>query len=105
MKISESDWKLLRNKVIGWQELYMEKLCEEYSAILSDSNIPAAERFWALAEKIKDDKRSPGVQIEMRRSTAFFDISRFVADGIITLEALSEFSPELQEAVKLILQV
>ena len=36
----------------------------------------------------------------MRRSDLFFDIVELVSEGAITIEDLSDFSPELRDAVK-----
>ena len=82
----------------------MEKLCIDYAAMLNDSNIDASERFWILNKRIREDRRSPGVQIEVRKSTVFFDIAQLVGYEVITLDDLSEFSTELQEAVRMIIR-
>ena len=103
MEISKYDWKKYREKISGWQEAYMEKLCMEYVAILNNSGSNASERFWTVEQRIKRDKRCGGVLIEMRRSHAIFDIAQLVADDVITFEDLSEFSAELQDAIKWIL--
>ena len=65
----ESDWKLFRKKLPGWQEAYMEKLLEEYRGIL-ESDGRASERFWALEKRINSDKQNPGVQANMRDEMA-----------------------------------
>ena len=36
MDIRKQDWKLFREKVPEWQELYMEKLLKQYIALLSN---------------------------------------------------------------------
>lgn len=105
MEISKSDWTLYRNKIAGWQEAYMEKLCKEYAAALTDSSIAASGRFWALEQRIRDDKRRPGVQVRMNKSHMLFDLAQLVADDAITFEDLSEFSTELQETVKTIVKI
>ena len=46
-EFKESDWKMFRKKLPGWQEAYMEKLNREYAALLSGSG-PASKKFWAL---------------------------------------------------------
>ncbi|MCR4935289.1 MAG: hypothetical protein K5990_02245 [Oscillospiraceae bacterium] len=47
----------------------MEKLVEEYKVMLNGSAL-ASDKFWALWERLKRDKRSPGVILEgMSRST------------------------------------
>ena len=41
----------------------MGKLVEEYKALLN-GNAQASDKFWALWERMKRDKRSPGVMLE-----------------------------------------
>ena len=51
----------------------------------------------------EQDKKHPGVLIELRKSTAIWDIAYFVRDQVITLDDLEGFSEDLIDAVKLIL--
>ena len=50
--VKESDWKLFRKKLPGWQEVYMGKLTQEYAAILAGPGL-ASEKFWKLEKRIK----------------------------------------------------
>ena len=84
MDISKTDWKLLREKLPGWQEAYMERLNNEYVALLT-SNEKASDKFWALDERIKQDRRRPGVILEMSKSNAVWNIIRLIRDGVICL--------------------
>lgn len=34
IEVLESDWKLFRKKIPGWQAAYMERLVQEYVAFL-----------------------------------------------------------------------
>ena len=102
MEISKADWKLFRERVSGWQEHYMEQLAKEYVELLTSPG-NAADHFWALEKRIKQDKKHPGVLIELRRSTAIWDITCFVRDGVISMDELEGFSEDLIDAVKLIL--
>lgn len=95
----ESDWKQFRKKVPVWQEAYMERLVEEYQAILC-SKENASEKFWKLEKRIVKDKRTPGVVIDMRRSQMRNDILYLLQYGVITLEDLGDFSVELQETME-----
>jgi hypothetical protein len=99
MEPSKKDWKLFRDKIGAWQESYMEKLVEEYIAFLN-SDLPASRKFWALEKKIKQDKRKPGVILELRKREMLFDIIRLINDGVITMDDLSDFTDELRENVK-----
>lgn len=93
---------MFRERVSKWQENYMEQLTKEYISLLS-SNEKASNRFWELEKRIKQDKKHPGVLIELRRSTAIWDIAYFVRDEVITMDDLQGFSEDLIDAVKLIL--
>lgn len=103
MEISKSDWKLFRERVSKWQEHYMEQLTKEYIELLSSSE-KASTRFWELEKRIKQDKKHPGVLIELRKSTAIWDIAYFVRDEVISMDDLEGFSEDLINAVKLILR-
>ncbi len=103
MEISKSDWKKYREKISGWQEHYMERLVEEYITFLS-SDQPASDKFWELEKRIKQDKKCPGVLIEMRKSSAIYDIVRLIGDKVISLDDFEEFSDDLKEAVKFLIE-
>ncbi len=103
MQISERDWKIFRKNIPDWQERYMERLEMEYIALLQNEK-SASTKFWELEKRIKQDKKSPGVIIDMRRSTAINNIVSLVSDGVISLDDLEEFSDDLKEAVKYIVE-
>ena len=103
MQISERDWKIFRKKIPDWQECYMERLMKEY-IILLQSEKKASSKFWELEKRIKQDKKCPGVVIDMRRSTAINNIVNLVLDEVISLDDLEEFSDDLKEAVKYIVE-
>ena len=64
---SKRDWKLFREKIGGWQEHYMEKLVKEYADYLC-SDLPASTKFWGIEKRIKRDRKTSGVCIELRKS-------------------------------------
>jgi hypothetical protein len=100
--ISKSDWKLFCSRITDWQEAYMEKLNHEYIELFSGEG-PASKKFWELDERIKQDKKGPGVLIKLQKSSAYWDIAALVSDGAITMDDLSDFSDNLKDAVKFIL--
>lgn len=102
MEPTKKDWKLFREKICGWQEAYMERLIQEYVEYLQ-SDLPASTKFWELEKKIKNDRRKPGVLIEVRKSEMIWDLVRLIHDGAITMKDLEEFSNELKESVEFIL--
>lgn len=101
IQITERDWKIFRKKIANWQETYMERVVTEYITLLQ-SDKKASGKFWELEKRIKEDKKSPGVIIDMRRSTAINNIINLVLDDVISLDDLEEFSDDLKETVKFI---
>ena len=100
---SKRDWKLYREKIGEWQEHYMEKLVKEYADYLC-SDLPASTKFWEIEKRIKRDRNTPGVCIELRKSDMFWDIAGLIHDKVISMDDLEEFSDNLKEAVVLILR-
>ncbi len=98
-RFPKSDWKLFRAKLPDWQEAYMDKLNQEYIRLLSEDGSPS-EKFWKLDKRIKADKRSPGVQLQMSRSDLFFNLLALLNDGVIGLDDLKDFSEDLRETVQ-----
>ena len=88
MDISKKDWKLFRERLSGWQENYMEGLVKEYANFLNDDIKPASERFW-----------------ELKKSEVIWDIVRLIRLKVTTYDDLSDFSDELQNEVKRILEM
>ena len=105
MDISKKDWKLFREKLSGWQEKYMEGLIKEYVNFLNDDIKHASEKFWELEMRIKEDKRHPGVIMEMSKSEVIWDIVRLIRLKVIAYDDLSDFSDELKMEVKRILEM
>ena len=105
MDISKKDWKLFREKLSDWQEKYMEGLIKECVNFLNDDKKPVSDKFWELEKRIKEDKHQPGVIMEMRKSEAIWDIVRLTRLKVIIYDDLSEFSGDLQQEVKSILEM
>lgn len=99
MEISKQDWLLYRKKIGEWQEAYMEKLLLEYAELLRKESL-ASERFWELDKRIKNDKRSRGVVIEVRKQNVVYDLVAMILDGIIAFDDLEDFSDDLKDAVR-----
>lgn len=98
---NEKDWKLFKSKIPAWQERHMDKLNKEYIDILSGEGTPS-EKFWSLEKRIKKDKNSAGVQINLSRSEYIFNIAELLRDEIITFDELDDFSEELKERIRFI---
>lgn len=102
MEVSKADWKLYRSRIMEWQEAYMEKLIKEYVQLLStDEN--ASDKFRTLEKRIKQDRKHPGVLIEMNKGNMIFDIVSLINPGVITMENLDGFSDDLKERIEFIL--
>ena len=102
MEILKADWALFKIKFPKWQEAYMNRLSQEYIALLS-SNQPSSTKFWALEKRIKQDKKSPGIQIQLQKSEMLWDLVALIHDGVITESDLSDFSEELRQQIHYIL--
>lgn len=103
-QVNEKDWKLFRSRVPDWQEAYMGKLVEEYKALLNGSEL-ASGKFLALWERLKRDRRSPGVMLEdMSRSTMWMNLLLLLRHGIITIQDLDGFSEELREDLSYVVE-
>ena len=102
MECSKKDWALFRNKIAVWQEKYINKLNKEYIKLLSGDEA-ASEKFWKLEERIKSDRKHPGVIIHMRKSEIVYDIAILIRDEVIDMQDLEGFSEELKEQVQMIL--
>lgn len=99
MEVSKKDWQMFKEKLPGWQEKYMEKLIAEYTELLIGKEA-ASEKFWALEKKIRNDKKSAGVIVEVRKTEMFMNIISLLNDGAITMDDLSDFSDDFQELVR-----
>ena len=102
MEISKSDWKLFRARIDEWQENYMERLVKEYIDMLN-GNGNASDKFWELEERIKKDKKHPGVMLELSKGNMIFDIVALINSGVITTADLEGFSDKLRESIDFLL--
>ena len=102
MEISKNDWKLFRARIAEWQENYMERLVKEYIDMLNGTG-NASDKFWELEERIKKDKKHPGVMLELSKGNMIFDIVALINSGVITAADLEVFSDELRESVDFLL--
>ena len=97
-KANEKDWKLFRDRLPKWQEAYMETLIGEYQKILT-SEAAASDRFWEMERRLQQDKCSPGVQLDICRSTMVQNLVILLREKIITPKDLDGFSEELRDTL------
>lgn len=102
MEVSKSDWKLFRALIGDWQEAYMERLVKEYMDLLEGEE-NASDKFWKLEERIKKDKKHPGVMLELSKGNMIFDIVALINSGVITTADLVDFSDGLKESIDFLL--
>ena len=57
----------------------------------------ASDHFWTLEKRIRQDKKNLGVLIELRKSTAIWDIAYLVGDGVIKMDAWIPVRIEMDE--------
>lgn len=97
---TKEDWALFRNKIVDWQEAYMDRLNKEYIELLNEDAKPS-DKFWRLEKRIQEERQKAGVLVEMRRSKLIYNIGSLICEGAIHFEDLEEFSDELKETVRL----
>ena len=96
---TKADWKLYREKLPEWQENYMAKLCDEYAAILTGPG-RGSDAFLEIEKRIRQDKKCPGVMVEVSRSEMAYTIFRLLQDGAIQMSDLDEFSDDLKDRIR-----
>ena len=62
------DWKRFRSRLTGWQEVYMDRLNQEYSV-------------WALEKRIRTDQKHPGAQLQPKRSELLYLLAALPNDA------------------------
>ena len=80
----------------------MEKLLQKYVKLLTSPG-DASEHFWELEKRIRNDKKHPGVMMQLTKSEAIWDIAILIRKRVITVKDLDGFSQELKDAVAAIL--
>ena len=80
----------------------MEKLVQKYVKLLTSPG-DASEHFWELEKRIRNDKKHPGVMMQLEKGEAIWDIAILIRKRVITVKDLDEFSQELKDAVAAIL--
>lgn len=80
----------------------MEHLVKEYVDLLEGEE-NATDKFWKLEERIKKDKKHPGVMIELSKGNMIFDIVALINSGVIATADLEGFSDEIKESVDFLL--
>ena len=98
MDISEKDWRVFRANLPMWQERHMGELVRSYKELL-DGSEKASEKFWALEERIRKDKRHSGVVATVSRSNMMHILLELRRDGIISDEEMTKFSEEVQSTI------
>ena len=101
--VNEADWRLFCKKLPDWQEAYMNRLNQEYAALLAGSG-SAADKFWELEKRINSDKQHIGVVARMSRSNMYYNMLNLLAEGAITLDDLDGFSDDLRERMAYVLR-
>ena len=101
--ISKSDWQLFNKLLPKWQERYINRLNQEYKKIL-DSDDSAPNKFWKLEKRIKADRKSPGVIVEVSKRSIFQTLLQLISEKVITDEDLSGFSKELRDDINTVIK-
>ena len=101
--ISKSDWQLFNKLLPEWQERYMHRLNQEYKRILDGDDSPS-NKFWKLEKRIKADRKSPGVIVEVSKRAMFQTLLQLILEKVITDEDLNGFSEELRDDINTVIK-
>ncbi len=101
-QVNETDWKLFRSRLPGWQEAYMDRMNKEYIELLKGPGT-ASDKFWNLEKRIRQDKKACSGTVRMSRSCMDLNIMSLIANGVIGLDDLEGFSDDLREKMAFIL--
>ena len=77
----------------------MGKLVQEYMEILQ-KYVSASGRFWTLEERIKKDRKNPGLIVEMSRRRLLSNLANLAAYGVIHKSDLEEFSDKMKKDIE-----
>ena len=94
-KVADSDWKLFRERLPIWQRAWIARLEEGYMGLLQDEERSPEERFWALEKRIRQDRKSPGVEATLSRSNMLPTLCQLLEEGVIAMDDLDGMSEEL----------
>ena len=97
-EITKADWKLFQARIGNWQEAYMERLNQKYIKLLQGEGY-ASDKFWELEKRIRKDKNTPGVQLQLEKRNVCWDLLMLLRDKVIKPDDLEGFSEELKEDV------
>lgn len=100
----EEDWQAFRKNVPVWQERFMTSLIGEYTRMMMGEG-KGSDKFWMLKERIDEDVKKKGVQIEMRRSRMTSNLVSLLEEGAITMEDLVVFTDELRSTIRKIMSI
>lgn len=76
-----------------------DKLNHQYIDLLNGDGL-ASDKFWELNRRIREDRKSLGVQMELRKPDLPYTLVNLLREKIITEDDLNQFSNVLQDAVK-----
>ncbi|MBQ2030893.1 MAG: multidrug transporter, partial [Lachnospiraceae bacterium] len=74
------------------------QLTKKYIEMLSYPG-NSSDHFLEHEKRIRNDKKQPGVMVEMNKSEAIWDIAIFIKKKVITLKDLEGFSEDLIDSV------
>ncbi len=71
--------------------------------MLSDKGKDSSIKFWELEKRINKDKYNPGIMVRMSRSNTYLNMASLINLKVIDFNDLADFSDELKEDVRYIL--
>src|SRR5690242_18748891 len=101
-RISEPDWRLLRQLEPVALDRYCRRVLDDVAALAGDDGRSAHARYLALYELLKERDKDLAVTFnDLRRSTAPVQLAAMRYRGLLTDEEFARFSPDTREWVQL----
>lgn len=102
-RISEADWKILRQLEPVALERFCQRVLTELVTLASDTSSGSHERYQSVYSMIDERNRQMAAAFDgLRRSAALLQLARMKSLGLISDEEFARFSTETQQAMALI---
>jgi hypothetical protein len=105
-EIKESDWKVFRRLRAIALERFCQRVLMEIDRIAANTGTSSHERYLAVFRLIEErDQQLAAAFNDPRRSTALRQLVAIQSHELLTEEELSDFSPEMRDAVRSLLEI
>jgi hypothetical protein len=102
----ESDWKLFRELRQPALDRFCQRVLDEVSQLIADTDRGSHERYLAVYRLLRDrDQRLAAAFDDPRRSTALVQLARIQAESLLTEAEFARFSDGARASVQVFLDI